>query len=112
MNETPNPTAGIESEWVKLCPYLQVRAPHPLIADQDVNTRDVREIYDFFKEEDPKDTIGTFLKHFNQLSTIPGPGETKIAQVLMSIRLKKMIRQAKLTGKQAEDTLKKLGIKI
>lgn len=106
------PTAGVESEWVKLCPYLQVRAPHPLVADQDMNTKDVREIYDFFRGEDPKDAVGTFLKHFNRLPQIPGPGESKISQVLMSIRLMKMLRQAKLTEAQTKDTLGKMGIKL
>lgn len=109
-----NPTApiGVESEWVRLCPYLQVRAPHPLIADQDRTTKDVREIYDFFKDQDPKDAVGTFLKHYNKLPQIPGVGESKIGQVLMSIRLMKMVKQAKLTEVQTKKTLEKLGISI
>lgn len=109
--ETPAVPLGVESEWVKLCPYLQVRAPHPLVADQDPTTKDVREIYDFFKGEDSKDTVGTFLKHYNNLPQIPGVGETKIHQVLTSIRLMKMVRQAKLTGEQAKKALNSLGIK-
>lgn len=101
----------MESEWVNLCPYLQVRPPHPLVADQDPCARDVKEVYEFFKNEDPQDAMGKFMAHYNQLPTIPGPGESKISQVLRSIRLVKILRQAKFSQKQTLKALEKIGIK-
>lgn len=102
----------VESGWVNMCPYLEVRAPHPLVADQDPTTKDVKEVYEFFKSEDSQDPMGKFLEQYNRLPRIPGPGETKMAQVLRAVRLIKIMRQAKVTEKQTIKTLEKMGIKV
>ena len=98
--------------WVKICPFVEVNAPHPLLADQDPSAKDVKEIYNFFQEEDHMNPMAKFMEHYNSLAHIPNPGQSKLQQVLHSIRLIKMARQAKLSEKHMKKSLKQMGIKI
>lgn len=100
-----------EVGWVKICPFLEVRAPHPLLAEQDSGSKDVKEIYEFFQSEDPHDPMGKFMEHYNRLASIPSPGETKLQQVLRSVRLINIMRQAKMSEKHTKKALSKMGIK-
>lgn len=83
----------METEWVKLCPMLQIEPPHPLAGDFDSRTKEVMEIYDFFKEVEPLNPVGAFLEHFNRLPVSPSIHETKIGQVTKSVRLLKLARK-------------------
>lgn len=85
-------------EWVKLAPYLDFTLPHPLDAEREEKTKEIREIYDFFGD------MGRFLEHYSRLPISPGFGKTKIEQVKESISL------LKLSAKLEED-LKAMGLR-
>lgn len=90
----------METEWVKLCPMLQIEPPHPLAGDFDIRTRDVMEIYSFFKEEAPDYPIDAFLDHFNRLPVAPSMYENKIQQVMKSVRLMKLAKKTRMELEQ------------
>ena len=101
----------MEAEWVKLCPYLGVVPPHPLVANQDQTAKDVIEIYDYFKENFPDDPFKGFVKHYTTLAKTP-INENKITQMKNSINLFKVLKQAKLLQRRTEKQLRDSGIKL
>lgn len=101
----------MDAEWVKLCPYLGVTPPHPLVAEQDKTAQEVKSIYEFFKEEHPDDPFKGFVKHFTTLAKTP-TNETKMTQVKNSIGLLKILRESKLLKRRTESQLRGMGIKL
>lgn len=80
----------MESDWVKLCPYLEVIPPHPLYSEKDNEIKEIVEIRDFFTERNKEDYMIPFLDYFLKLPMIPSENQSKIQQVLKSIRLMKV----------------------
>ena len=111
MNPTDN-LQGVESSWVQLCPFLGVRPPHPLIAKQDPLGKQVMELYDFFKQENPSDPMGAFTKHYASLAKETGLKETKLQQMTNSINMIQVARNAKTLYNRTKRSLGNVGIKI
>ena len=103
--------ATVDTGWVKICPLLQIEAPHPLAGDHDVKSREVKAIYDYFRAENPSDPYGEFKKIYNRLPVIPEAGETKLAQLKRVVSLLKISRDALSTSRSTRKALKTLGIK-
>ena len=101
----------MESEWVKLCPYLGVTPPHPLVAQQDKTAQEVMSIHSFFKENYPDDPFKAFMKHYTNLAKTP-VNESKITQMKNSINMMKILREAKLLKTRTERELRGLGFKV
>lgn len=102
---------GVSTEWVKICPFLEVNPPHPLMADVDERARKVQDIYDFFKERNPNGPMEGFKEIYNRLPIIPEAGETKLSQVMRIVNLMKISRDAMGTRRKTQNALKKLGVK-
>lgn len=92
-------------DWLKVCGHLEIKPPHPMAAEIDPNVSDVKEIISHFKSQDEKMWYENFLKHYSQLSTKPSRGESKLQQMIKSIRLMKI-------AKQNLKELKQMGIKL
>lgn len=101
---------AVESGWVKLCPYLEVRPPHPMAASQDMNAKDVMEIFDFYKGENSEKPFESFMEHFKRMPVIPRAGETKLSSFLRMIRLLKIARKSGMTPYKTTRFLHKAGI--
>lgn len=102
----------MESEWVKLCPYLGVTPPHPLVAQQDQTAKEVMDIYSFFKERNPTDPFQAFVKHYTALAKKPGMNESKLSQIKNSISLLKIVRESGLLRRRTEKQLRDMGVKL
>lgn len=85
----------IKSEWVKLCPYLELDPPNPLASDFKEKTKDLMKVYEFFKERNPQNFMHDFLKHYTKLPQRTKSGESKIEQVMKSINLIKIAQKLK-----------------
>lgn len=104
-----NELNGVSTEWVKLCPLLEVKPAHPGMADSDEASKSVMEIYDYFKATGSP--MASFKEFYNRLPIIPKNGETKLSQVLKAIRLMKISKDAMDTERNTRKALKHLGIK-
>lgn len=80
----------IESDWVKICPFLAVTPPHPLASEYDDSVKKVRDIYSFFASRKPEAPIEAFLEHYSRLARIPNISETKLQQVYNSVNMLKI----------------------
>ena len=98
--------------WVQICPYLGVTPPHPLVAKQDSIGKQVMSIYDFFKDENPTDPMGSFTKHYTSLAKETGLKETKLQQMMNSINMIKVARNAKTLYNRTRRNLGRVGIKV
>lgn len=80
------------SSVVKWLPMLELEAPHPLDPSSSEKMRLAEEVYQFFKDTYPDKPYDSFLDHVGKLVPISS-SETRISQVLRSIRLLKMARK-------------------
>ena len=94
----------METEWVKVCPYLQVEPPNPRDSDYHEKVKDVMEIYSFFKEENPSDFLKEFLRLYTKLSSVPDLNDTKTSQMLKAVKLLKIARNTRSQLKELHKT--------
>ena len=83
-------TPPIENDWISMCPYLEVTPPNPLYSHKDKIIDDLVEIRDFFRQKNPDDYMSAFVDHLSSISIVPKSGNSKVSQVLKSIRLNKL----------------------
>jgi hypothetical protein len=90
----------VDADWVKICPYLEFQPPNPLDSDFPEKTKDVMEIYSYFKEDCPEDYLNSFLRVYTKLRPIPELGDSKISQMLKAVKL---MRVANMTRSQLKE---------
>lgn len=88
-------SAANDVSYVKWLPYLDLRQPHPLAGIESEDITDAKEIYEYFKQENPKAPFNEFLSFINMLPAIPGINEKKVKQVLSAVRLRALAKKGK-----------------
>lgn len=77
-------------DWVDLCEYLEVPPPNPNYSHKDEVINKIKEIQSYFVEKYKDNHKDAFVEYIAQLSASPKNGQSRLDQVLRSVKLQKL----------------------
>ena len=80
----------MESEWVRVAPYLGISLPETAVNDDFPGVLESKEVYKYFLESNPFAPIQTFIDFYTSLPETPKFGQSKMGQIIEALRLMKL----------------------